>query len=152
MRSGDFRPCLTYCVLLEFADPIAMPKTFYCWKCKCDVPMLSAAEWQIIEPLVKSDIEIIKEYRTETNCTLAEALDRLPFDSSEQVFKWSGYRERSPSNFYHHRLSKWGHECGRCSYLLRTPEASFCANCGEVAEPNCRSKRIAEQAVRGNRR
>lgn len=123
-----------------------MPKTYYCWKCKRDIPMLTAAEWEIIEPLVKSDMEIIKEYRAETNCTLAEALDRLPFDSSELVFNWSGYRERSPSNFYHHRLSEWGHECVRCGHLLRTPEASFCANCGATAVPGHGSKEIVEKS------
>ena len=108
----------------------AMPKTYYCWKCKCHVPMLTDTEWGILEPMVRSDIEIIKEYRTATSSPLAETLDKLPFDSSEQVYKWSGYRERSPSNFYHHRLSDWGSECGGCGHLLRTPKASFCANCG----------------------
>ncbi len=118
-----------------------MPKIYYCWKCKRDIPMLTDDEWGIVEPLAKSDIEIIKEYRTETNCTLDEALDRLPFDSSKLVEQWSGYWERSPTNFYHHHLSAWGEECAECGNLLRTPKASFCAACGAVPNQNKKSNK-----------
>jgi hypothetical protein len=111
-----------------------MPETHYCWRCGRDVPMFTDAEWLILKPLVRSDIEIIKEYRTATGCSLDEALDRLPFDSSALVFQWSGCQERSLSTFHHHRLSVWGAGCDRCGHLLRTPDASFCANCGARPE------------------
>ncbi len=27
-----------------------MPETLYCWRCECEVPMLTDAEWEIVRP------------------------------------------------------------------------------------------------------
>lgn len=122
-----------------------MPHTYYCWKCKRSAPFFTESEWNELGPLVDTDIAIIKEYREATNCSLDEALNRLPFDSSRLAEAWSGYRERSPSRFYHHRLSVWGGECLDCGALFRTPKAAFCASCGADSSRQASRKEFDEQ-------
>lgn len=107
-----------------------MPKTYFCWRCKIPVPMLTEDEWEELEPLLKKDIERIKAYRTETGVGLRETLDTLHHDACERYFEITGFTETNPDALWHHRLSIYGSECTQCGHLFRTPEASFCANCG----------------------
>lgn len=107
-----------------------MAKTYYCWRCKTEIPMLDDREWEEIEPLARQDIGEIKSYRMETHASVKEAIDTLPHRSCERYFQLTGHRERDPNNLWHHHLSHHGPECPACGHLLRTPRASFCANCG----------------------
>ena len=79
--------------------------------------MLTEPEWALVGPLMDSGIRIIKEYRRETHATLKDTLDKLPFDSSTLVHSWTGFWERDPTNFHHHRLSGWGAPCADCGRL-----------------------------------
>ena len=92
--------------------------------------MLTDDEWAEIRPLLQTDIERIKEYRTETGIELREALDTLLHRACERYFEITGFTETNPNALWHHHLSCFGEECAKCGHLFRTPEASFCANCG----------------------
>ncbi|RYD21479.1 MAG: hypothetical protein EOP88_11170 [Verrucomicrobiaceae bacterium] len=107
-----------------------MAKTYYCWRCKIPVPMLTDEEWAEVQPLVREDIGRIKEHRTATNMALPETIDTLRHESCERYFEITGVRERDPNVLYHHHLASHGRECPECGHLFRTPQASFCANCG----------------------
>ncbi len=119
---------LEHCLLI--GGPFIMPKTYFCWRCEIPVPMLTEEEWEEVEPLLRKDIEHIKAYRTETGVELREALDTLRHEACERYFEITGFKETNPNALWHHRLSIHGSECTQCGHLFRSPEASFCANCG----------------------
>jgi len=107
-----------------------MPKTYYCWRCKMPIPMLTDEEWQEVRPLLQMDIARIKEYRTETGACLQDAIAELQHTACQRYFEITGFTETNPNALWHHYLSKLGPECDSCGQLLRTPQASFCASCG----------------------
>ena len=92
--------------------------------------MLTDEEWAIVKPLVVTDHERIKKHREDTGVSLREALDTMRFEACEKYFEITGYRETNPNALWHHYLSHFGPECSNCGWLLRTSEASYCANCG----------------------
>jgi predicted Zn-ribbon and HTH transcriptional regulator len=69
-----------------------------------------------------------------TNEKRKEAFQTWGKAACEKYFELTGVRETNPNALWHHRLSIYGPECRKCGHLLRTPKASFCANCGEKAE------------------
>ncbi len=107
-----------------------MAKTCHCWRCKMPVPMLTKEEWHEVGPLLELDIKRIKSHRQETGMELWEALATLRHQACEKYFEITGFRETNPNALWHHRLSVHGPACPSCGHLFRTPEASFCANCG----------------------
>ena len=107
-----------------------MPKTYYCWRCKMPIPMLTDDEWAEVHPLLQNDIERIKAHRAETGLALKEALSTLRHRACERYLEITGFRETNPNAIWHHHLSGYGPECPKCGHLLRTSKASFCANCG----------------------
>ena len=95
------------------------------------VPMMTDAEWEEVEPLLRSDIERVKSYRGEhPGVGVEQALSDLRHDACERYYEMTGYRESNPNALWHHHLSHYGPECEGCGYLLRTPEAGHCAHCG----------------------
>ena len=94
------------------------------------IPMLTDDEWREVAPLLHMDTERIKDYREQQQVGLREAMDVLRFEACEKYFEITGFRETNPNAIWHHRLSAYGSECSDCGHLLRTPRASFCANCG----------------------
>jgi rubrerythrin len=107
-----------------------MPKTYHCWRCKMPIPMLTDEEWEEIYPLIRFDIEHLKTYRAVTGATLKEAINAVQYQSFDRYFEMTCFRETNINALEHHQLSQYGDECRSCGYLLRTPKASFCANCG----------------------
>ena len=105
-------------------------KIYYCWRCRTEVPMLEEHEWQEILPLLKIDIKSIKEYRQQYNCDLSTATAAVGHKACKKYKELTGYNETNHVALYHHRLSLSGPECKRCGHLFRTPNASYCANCG----------------------
>lgn len=93
--------------------------------------MLTEDEWREVAPLLKLDIERIKGSR-EQQGGLRGSMDVLQFEACEKYFEITGFRETNPNAIWHHRLSDYGSECPDCGHLLRTPRASFCANCGAL--------------------
>ncbi|MDB4537943.1 hypothetical protein N9230_04940 [Akkermansiaceae bacterium] len=95
--------------------------------------MLTEVEWGEVEPLLSMRIERIKEYREVHGAGLTEALKAVRDEACEKYFELTGFRESNPDALWHHRLSIYGPECESCGELLRTSEASYCANCGALA-------------------
>ncbi len=113
-----------------------MPKTYYCWRCKMPIPMLTDEEWAEVRPLLQTDIERIKEYRTESGVGLREALATLSHRACQRYFEITGLTETNPNAIWHHHLSDFGPECPKCGHLFRTANAAFCANCGFRPDPS----------------
>jgi hypothetical protein len=106
-----------------------MPQTFYCWRCKVAVPMLTENEWLLVDPV--SLIEDIKRHREETGCSLAEAYQNTAGYRALAAYEsLTGFRETNPFALMHHRLKLFGPPCHNCGKPLRTPSANFCAECG----------------------
>ncbi|VVE84087.1 hypothetical protein PSP31120_04470 [Pandoraea sputorum] len=106
-----------------------MPKTIYCWRCKMDVPMLTEDEWQMVQP--HTLIEQIKKYREETGASLADAYRNNPDLPALVAYeRITGFHESNANALMHHRLMLYGPACTACSKPLRTPNATFCAECG----------------------
>jgi hypothetical protein len=107
-----------------------MPKTYYCWRCRMPIPMLTDAEWAEVHPLLQMDIQRIKAHRTESGLGLSETLSTSRHQPCDRYFEITGFRESNPNAIWHHVLSAYGPECPECGHLFRTSRASFCANCG----------------------
>lgn len=105
--------------------------------------MLNRKEWEVISPLLIRDNEGIKEIRKEKGISLESALDGYQSEAAQKYLEMTEYKEENWQAIDHHRLSAHGQECPDCGHLFRSPEASFCANCGY--EPK------AEQVSLGNR-
>jgi hypothetical protein len=99
------------------------------------IPMLTDDEWRQVAPLLRLDTERIKDYREEQQVGLRAAMDALGFEACEKYFELTGFRETNPNAIWHHRLSDYGPECSDCGHLFRTPQASFCAECGAKPAP-----------------
>ena len=106
-------------------------KTYFCWRCQDNVPFLEENEWAEFEPYARGTVRALKQYREETGAGLAEAKLAVEDSAVRRFFEMTGYRLPSWESAYHHRLADWGPECDGCGHLLRTPMASFCANCGK---------------------
>lgn len=100
------------------------------------MPFLEENEWEQIEPLLKSQLQSIKNVRQKTGCSLAEAREIASKSATGLFFEMTGYVETNYATLYHHRLSDYGPECTKCGYLFRTPMAKHCANCGNLIENN----------------
>jgi len=107
-----------------------MPHTIYCWRCKADRPMLTAAEWELIRPHLESHLEQFKRYCREHTSGPAEAV--ATGFSSEALALYEAltdFKETKPLALYHHCLDLFGPQCPQCGNHLRTPQARFCAMC-----------------------
>jgi ribosomal protein L32 len=93
--------------------------------------MLTDEEWDEISTLIQLDTESIKTYRSSTGVSLKEATSVLSSQAFDRYFEMTGIRETNLNALWHHHLSLYGDECPSCGHLLRTPQASFCANCGK---------------------
>ncbi|NVK23008.1 MAG: hypothetical protein HWD86_10870 [Kangiellaceae bacterium] len=105
-------------------------KEYYCWRCDSIVPMLEEHEWIKIEPLLRQQMLDIKDYRERTGCDIREGIEKAEKPATSMYYELTGYLENNVAAIYHHRLIDFGPECNNCGYLLRTPKAKFCANCG----------------------
>ena len=52
-------------------------------------------------------------------------------DAYERI---TGFRETVPAAIMHHRIADFGPPCSNCGKPLRTPQAAFCAACGQQSE------------------
>lgn len=111
-------------------------ETHYCWRCECKVPLLSESEWAILSPLADETINKVKDHRKLTGCSIKEAQLVVGNRLLEEFNRITGFNETNYLAIYHHRRSLFGKECGNCGFLLRTPRASYCVNCGQSAMKN----------------
>jgi hypothetical protein len=114
-----------------------MAKTLYCWRCKRNAPMLDEQEWAEIEPLLSAMVSRIQDFRRVQGASLAQALNqRFGADALLRYQELTGEEESDPEALRHHRASLFGPLCKVCGKPLRTPRASFCAECGAIrSEP-----------------
>ena len=96
-----------------------MPITQWCWRCQRDVPMLDEPEWEAVAPLLGS----MTRLRPEPNVFTYMALARYT--------EITGQKETDLGMLLHHRAALYGPPCENCAKPLRSPQASFCAACGE---------------------
>ena len=96
--------------------------------------MLTDEEWEEISTLISLDIERIKNYREFTGSSLKEANSKLNYQAFDRYFEITGIREKNLNALWHHHLSLYGDQCSSCGHLLRSPNASFCANCGNAKD------------------
>jgi hypothetical protein len=95
--------------------------------------MLTEKEWAVVARLLHEGFEPVRD--TSIPKAKREAAFRTWGNAAcEKYFELTGVCETNPNALWHHRLSEYGPECSKCGHLLRTPKASFCANCGHRPE------------------
>ena len=109
-----------------------MPITLYCWRCACDMPMLTEPEWERIAPHMQKTLLIaeMEAYRRLHGCSPAEAR-KHGFGAGARVLyeEITGVAEQNFNAIFHHQASLYGPPCGQCGKPLRTPQARLCAMC-----------------------
>lgn len=102
----------------------------WCWRCKCDMPMLDEGEYSEISGLYGECMKATKEFRQRWKLRLdgvnLEERFRPVRDRYQEI---TGYREANENAIMHHRISLYGPPCKRCGRPLRTPSAKLCAAC-----------------------
>jgi hypothetical protein len=104
-------------------------KIMWCWRCKMEIPMLDENEWKLIYPIWSNAISTAKEKRIFEDTPEWEQLARPALDEYKEL---TGYEETNFDALFHHLIFKYGEPCENCGKPLRTPEAAFCAACGQV--------------------
>jgi hypothetical protein len=92
------------------------------------MPFFDETEWDEIEKVLVRYVDAIREYREKHGCDLETARTQVLPGVERKLSGITGVADID--DLWHHRRREWGPECPRCHYLLRTPEASFCAHCG----------------------
>ncbi len=100
------------------------------------MPFLEEGEWQEIAPHLEGAIRAIKKYRAEHSCDLSTAKNNCKPEATRKFEELTGMPGIHFETIYHHRLGDWGQECPKCRYLLRTPRAKLCVNCGWKTSEN----------------
>ena len=108
-----------------------MSKTLWCWRCRCDVPMLDEAEWQAVTtPWVGLTRAAAAKHAAAAG---AQGLPAREDAILAEYRRITGFPETNAAAVMHHRLANYGPPCPKCRKPLRTPRASFCAACGHTA-------------------
>ena len=94
-------------------------KILWCWRCRMEIPMLDEDEFTIASKLYSDAFK-------KTGMTIEERFVPL-LDYYEKV---TGFKETVPNAIMHHRISQYGSECENCGKPYRTPQATYCADCG----------------------
>lgn len=104
-------------------------KTYYCWRCKKDVPMFETNEWLEFEPLVKQQAQNTSKLKR-----MQQDEEYRPgcLSATDRYQELTGIRIESVWELENHRLEIRGSECPECGHLLSTSMARFCANCGAL--------------------
>lgn len=96
------------------------------------MPFLNEEEWHQISPLLRDAVLEIQKYRADHDCDLFIAKKDVKPEAMKKFEELTGMPGVDFERIYHHRLIDWGAECDKCGYLLRTPKASYCANCWQA--------------------
>ena len=102
----------------------------WCWRCKCEVPMLDEDEYAKVARLHRESIMAVKEFRERTGASLNDPSIEERFRPVLQEYeRLTGMKETNHNAIMHHRLSLYGPPCKRCLRPLRTPKAKLCGSC-----------------------
>lgn len=92
--------------------------------------MLTDEEWEQVRPLLFAELPLMGKRRRIHKEDYLQSLNALRHQAVETYAKITGVTPRSFVMLRHHHLSHFGKPCEACGHLLRTPEATYCANCG----------------------
>ncbi len=92
--------------------------------------MLDEREWGEFHPILRASLERTKDIRATTGASIKEARLLGCLDALDEHERLTGFRETNVNAVWHHRLSLYGPPCHSCGKPLRTPQATFCAECG----------------------
>lgn len=120
-----------------------MPHTYYSYKLRREVPLLSDQEWEPIGALLSDYGQTILTCVKLHGWSLDEARLKNPNGQSAlAVYETlTGIRLDHPEQLCALPLSQYGRPCPSCSKPFRTPRTRMCADCvyqlpeGEVAGP-----------------
>jgi hypothetical protein len=93
----------------------------WCWRCKMEIGMLDEEEFAIAAELYGEGIRSLKNFSD-----IASRFKPL-LDYYNSV---TGENETEPNAIMHHSIEQYGPPCEKCGKPYRTPQASFCAACG----------------------
>ena len=115
--------------LIHFEEPM---QKHVCYKCgKQEMPFLDDDEFDsLLQFWPKRPIEEIRQYHLRHGCSLLEARLRFAIKLMKKFEEITGVADVPYETIFHHRRSDWGPQCKGCGYLLRTPKASYCVECG----------------------
>ena len=105
-------------------------KQLWCWRCRCDVPMLDEEEFVVVSRLYSEAIRGTKEFRERWGIPLNNVLIEERFRPvREEYERLTGMKDCHENAIMHHRISLYGPPCRHCQRPLRTPKAKLCGNC-----------------------
>ena len=107
-----------------------MPKVWYSFKLRCDVPMLDETEWLQVAEHLASPIEAVKRLREREGLDLVAAKRRVFADAADAYFSITGERLESDLEIHATRMAAYGPPCPMCRKPFRTLRARLCAECG----------------------
>ncbi|RYX84793.1 hypothetical protein EON83_08445 [bacterium] len=109
-------------------------KMMFCWRCQMDMAMLDEEEYAVIRELYFQGITATKESRQQRKLPLEKlSIEEYFQPLLRRYHELTGREETVPNAVMHHRISLYGPPCKQCGKPLRTPQALFCAACGENA-------------------
>src|SRR5882724_11712074 len=73
-----------------------------CWRCQKELPMLDAAEWAQLDPVLRGFTSSIRRHREYHSSSMDEARAEANMDPAlELYFKLTGYRETNIDALWH---------------------------------------------------
>ncbi len=95
--------------------------------------MLNEDEFQMIADLYRNGIKATKEFSEKYRLPLENSsIDERFRPLREKYSEITGHEEIHQNAIMHHRISIYGDPCENCGKPLRTPQAAFCAACGQT--------------------
>ncbi|MBN8227241.1 hypothetical protein JYK02_06925 [Corallococcus macrosporus] len=92
--------------------------------------MLDEVEFEEVSNLYRAAFRSTEPTMEARFASVSQAYERL-----------TGYVGCHPNAVMHHRIAQYGPPCTACGKPLRTPEARYCAACGNVRQPPDASSR-----------
>ncbi|MFC5404681.1 hypothetical protein [Cohnella soli] len=107
-------------------------KMMWCWRCKCEMPMLDEAEYARIHKLYGDCMRATMEFRQKHGLSLEQiSMDDRFSPVVKEYEKITGVSGIHHNAIMHHQISLFGAPCQYCGKPLRTPNAKLCASCGQ---------------------
>lgn len=97
--------------------------------------MLDEDEFKVVSELYRQAFSLTEEFRQNHNISIENtSIDERFRPVREAYEKMTGVKNCHHNAVIHHRISNYGDLCVSCGKPLRTPQAAFCAACGQVKD------------------